>query len=81
MIIYSKYGVINYWSSDIFIKLLDNDEEFTEYMGHECKNITIEYENDCIIIHCYEYNNHNKEIIKYICNKYEILQFYQNMYN
>ena len=72
MIIYSKYGVINYWSSDIVIKLLDNDEEFTEYMGHECKNITIEYENDYIIIHCYEYKNCNKEIMIYSNKKYLI---------
>ena len=72
MIIYSKYGVINDWSSDIFIKLLDNDEEFTEYMGHEYKNITIEHENDYIIIHCYEYNNCNKEVMIYSNKKYLI---------
>ena len=81
MIIYSKYGVINDWSNTINIKLVDNVDDFIKYTGHKYENITIEYENDCIIIHCYEYNNHNKEIIKYICNKYEILQFYQNMYN
>ena len=72
MIIYSKYGVINDWGNTINIKLVENVDEYVNYFGNEYENITIEYENDYIIIHCYEYNNCNKEVMIYSNKKYLI---------
>ena len=54
------------------IKLFNDVDEYVKYIGNEYENITIEYDKDYIIIHCYEYNNCNKEVMIYSNKKYII---------